>query len=156
MAFNTVQVAQVTGYAAGAVAAQGVGAVTVGPNVGVALGGAAAGAIYAPQPGDLVLVAKGPGGEDIVLGGYLDPTKPPAWLPTLAAGEFAIGNVAGAYIKLTAVGDIALVPASGRNVLLGTGAATVARVGDPVSGTAPSGGGAISASIGGSTSEAKA
>jgi len=143
MAFGSVQVAQVTGYTApGALTAAGVGAAHVGPGVGIALGGAAAGIIYAPRPGDLVLVAKGPAGEDVVTGSFFDPAHPPAWLPALAAGEVAIGNLAGAYLKLTALGDIVLVPAPGRHVLLGAAGATVARVGDPVSasGSDPQGG----------------
>lgn len=158
MAFGAVQVARVTGVAtgSGAVTASGVGAVAIGPNIGVVLGGAGSGAIYAPEPDDLVVVAKGAAGEDIITGSFFDPDHPPAWLPTLAAGEFAIGNRAGAYLRFTAAGDIVLVPAAGRNVLLGAASAVVARVGDPVNGTAPSGGGAISASIGSSTSEVKA
>jgi hypothetical protein len=160
MAFGGVEIAQITGFAAsGLLTAAGYTAAPVGPNVGIVMGGAAAGAIYAPQPGDLVLVAKDAAGRDLVLGGYIDPTSPPAWLPTMAAGEFVVGNKAGAYIKLTALGDIVLVPAAGRNVLLGAAGATVARVGDAVaaSGTDPQGGTvSVTGTITAGSSEVKA
>jgi formylmethanofuran dehydrogenase subunit C len=77
----------------------------------------------------------------------------------MAAGEFVVGNKAGAYIKLTALGDIVLVPAAGRNVLLGAAGATVARVGDAVaaSGTDPQGGTvSVTGTITAGSSEVKA
>jgi len=161
MPFGSVQIARVTGVvtASGTVSAAGVGAVAIGPNVGVVLGGAGAGAIYAPEPDDLVVVAKGEAGEDIITGSFVDPVHPPAWLPALVAGEFAIGNRAGAYLRFTAAGDIVLVPAPGRNVLLGTASAPIARVGDPVSasGSDPQGGTVnVTGTITSGSSEAKA
>ena len=161
--FNAVQVSAVTGFTAdgGAVTAQGFGSVSVGPNVGLALGGSGGGVLYAPQVGDLLVTAKGPGGEDVLLAGSLDPTAPPAWIAALnlAPGEVAIGNAAGAHIRLTAAGDVVLVPAAGRNVLLGAAGAAVARVGDPVSasGTDPQGGTvSVTGTITSSASEVKA
>jgi hypothetical protein len=144
--FNAVQVSEVTGFTAngGAVTAQGFGSVSIGPAVGLALGGAGGGVLYAPQVGDLLVTAKGAGGEDVLLAGSIDPQAPPAWIAALnlAPGEVAVGNAAGAHIRLTALGDVVLVPAPGRSVLLGTAGAAVATVGSAVSasGSDPQGG----------------
>lgn len=158
--FGAVQIAAVTAVTAdGTIRAQGVGMVPIGPNQGIVIGGAASGLIYVPKVGDLIVTAKGPGGQDVLLGSYLDPATKPTWAPALAPGEVAIGNAAGAYIKLTALGDIVLVPASGRSVLLGAAGAAVARVGDAVSasGSDPQGGTVtVTGTITASSSEVKA
>ena len=157
MVFNAVQLAQVTASGpTGAVAAAGVLGVPTGPALGLLIGGQSSGLYVTPDLGDLLIVAKDAGGNDVVLAGWLDPENPPSWVTTTNPGDLVIGNSAGASIQLLATGDIKLVPASGRTVLLGAAGAVVARVGDPVSGTAPSGGGAITASIASSTSEVKA
>lgn len=122
----------VASASSGSVSSTGLGLVPTGPSRRVVLGGLTGGFHYQPGLGDLLIVAKGPGGIDIVLGTYLDPMAT-AVLASLVPGEAAIVSAAGAVVKLNASGDILLTPAAGRSVLLGGATGAVARSGDAVS-----------------------
>jgi acetyl-CoA carboxylase carboxyltransferase component len=130
---ESTRIARVVASGPGAqVAAQGSGLVPVNPILRPILGGTASGFHYQPALGDLIIVARGQGGLDIIVGAYLNPFSGDT-LTALQPGESALLHPTGSYVKLTALGDIALVPAAGRSVLLGAGAGAVARSGDAVS-----------------------
>lgn len=146
---ESTRIARVVASGPGAqVAAQGSGLVPVNPILRPILGGSAAGFHYQPALGDLIIVARGQGGLDTIIGTYLNPFSG-ATLAALQPGECALLHVTGSYVKLTALGDIAIVPAAGRNVLLGAAGAAVALVGSTVQVNTSTGAGSVTG--GGST-----
>ena len=143
------QTQRITGPApAGGYASAGIGQWPGGPLVRFVIGGPVGGLHYAPDTDDLIVSGKGAGLLDLPLGFYLDPALAYTLAPTLQPGQVALLHKSGSSVVLNADGSISLLPAAGKQVLLGPSGSPISRSGDAVqvSGNVPSGGGNVTLS----------
>ena len=130
--------------ALGRLVVSGVANLPAAPFRGLIFGSASAHLVVMVEPGDQLVLARTTSGTDLPIASAIAPTA------VIAAQNFGQGDIGvrcatGAVIRVSAAGDIYLLPAPGHAIYVNGGGANVVGSGAAVqvSGTVPSGGGSV-------------